>query len=74
MLDKKKVISDPSNAASLKGSNPTMNKGGASTAISSTQATSNISQGGVNGLKSLLKAKRQVVGSSMMNLVKTRDN
>ena len=43
MLDKKKVMSDPSNAGSLKGSNQTMNKGGSSTVISSTQATSNMS-------------------------------
>ena len=53
------------------------------TGVSSTAATSKTDklsgvstpqQSNVNGLKSLLRAKRQIGGSSMMNLVKTGEN
>lgn len=76
MLDRKKVgFSDD---AIVRDEKDLLKTGVNSTA--STSKTDKLSgvvtpqQSNVNGLKSLLRAKRQIGGSSMMNLVKTGEN
>ena len=74
MLDKKKVVSSDKGQAS-NGQDVTK------PSLISTAATSKndkkgmgAAAGGLNNLKTMLRAKRHFTGSSMMNLVKTQEN
>jgi len=73
MLDRKKVIH--SDQGIVRDDSKPLKAGVSSTATTSkTDKLSSKPQSNVTGLKVLLRAKRQVGGSSMMSLVKTGDN
>ena len=69
MLDRKKIIGLQKSAISSGHASKTDKL---STAVSNTTASSQA--GGVQGLKAMLRAKRQIpTGSSMLSLLKTND-